>query len=153
MRSGQAELFLVLFAGDQHLAVGQFGFEQGLLVGSAGERQGDLPAFGGAALHGEHDFGAQTGVVEIALVDLPAVVQPIGQFLDVRRHVEVVVHDAFAALVAAALGHRAPATVGEDFSKAFGALRANAVLGPPLTDFGLVGRARAALVHAAYAIG
>src|ERR1035438_4032089 len=152
-RLHQAKFFLVLLAGDEHLAVGHFCFEQGLLVGTAGERQGDLPAFGGTPLHGEHNLGAQAGVLEIALVDFTAVVQPIGHLLDIGRHVEVVVHRAFAALVATALRHRAPAAVGEDLGEAFGALRPDAVLAPPLGDLGLVGCAGTALINAAHTIG
>ena len=84
---------------------------------------------------------------------LRVVVQPIGHFLDVRRHVEVVVHRAFAALVAATLRDGAPAAVGEDFREPFGALRAHAIFAPPFCDFRLVGRARAALVNPAHAVG
>jgi len=108
-RSGQPEFFLVLFAGDEHGVIGQFGSKQGLLVGAAGHRQGDLAAFGGAALHGEHDLGPEKGVLEVALVHFPEVVQPIGHFLDVGRHVEVVVYGAFASLIPSGLSDRRPA--------------------------------------------
>src|SRR5208283_776809 len=74
MQSAQAKFLLILLAGDQHRAVAEFGFEQGLLIDATGERQGNLTAFGGAALHGEHDFSAQAGVLEIALMHFPAVV-------------------------------------------------------------------------------
>src|SRR5205814_7388612 len=90
---------------------------------------------------------------EIARVHLRVVVEPISHFLDVGRHIEVVIHRAFAALVPAALRHCAPAAIGEDFGKTFGALCADAIFPPPFGDFGLVGRARAALIDTAHAVG
>ena len=85
-------------------------------------------------------------------MDVLVVVQPIGHLLDIRWHVVVVVHTAFASLVAATPGKRAPATAGHDFGKAFRTLRADAALSPPVGDFGNVGRACAAVVSGTHAV-
>src|SRR5207302_11060434 len=99
------------------------------------------------------DVPALTGASAIAGMDFLVVVRPIGHLLDVGRHVEVVVHRTFAALVPAALRHRAPAAIGEDLRETFRALRAHAVFAPPFGDFRLVGRARPTLVDAAHTVG
>ena len=91
-------------------------------------------------------------------MDLFVVVQPVGHFLDVGRHILNVVHVAGAALGAATLGDCAPTTVGDDFCETFGALGAHASFSPPQTlffagvDFGDVRRACAAIVDSADAI-
>src|SRR5262245_15425804 len=90
---------------------------------------------------------------EIARVNFLVVFQPISHFLDVRWHVEVIVHGAFSSLYATTFRDRAPAAIGEEFGKAFGALRAEAVLSPPFRHLWLVGRAGAAFVEATHTIG
>ncbi len=86
------------------------------------------------------------------------VVQPIGHFLNVRRHVFDVIHVATAALVTAALGDCAPTAVRDDFGETFRALRAHASFAPPETlffagvDFRNIRRAGAAIINAAHAV-
>src|SRR5205809_6629141 len=113
-QSTQPKLLPVLLTGHAHRAVWHLRSEHGLLVSPSRERQRDLAAFGGGALQREHDLRARAGVVEVAGMHFRVVVQPIGHFLDVRRHVKVVVHRAFAALRAATLRYGAPTAMGED---------------------------------------
>ncbi len=113
---------------------------------------GNLAAFDDRAAEGHHDLKALPGGVEVAGVDFFVVVQPIGHFLDVGGHVQVVIHRALAA-AGAGFGHGPPAAAGHDFGKAVGALRADAAFAPPIGHFGHVRRARPALEDAVDAVG
>src|SRR5947207_3169375 len=89
---------------------------------------------------------------EITLMRI-LVVQPVGDFLNVRRHVQIVIHSPFSQLITAGPREGTPTTVGQDFGKAFRSLGTDSIFAPPLSDFGLVWRSGAAFVYPADTIG
>src|SRR5439155_1070293 len=87
------------------------------------------------------DLETLVGALALAGMNLALVVEPAGHVLDIGRHVEVVVHAALTRL-RSALRHRAPARARQHLGKAVRALRADAVLAPPVIHLGNVGSAR-----------
>src|ERR1700745_98038 len=75
---------------------------------------------------------------------LAVIVQPVGHFLDVRRHIQVVIH-ATAARGNPGLGHCPPATTSQHFGESLRALRPDAALPPPVIHLRNIGSAGAAL--------
>ena len=102
---------------------------------------------------GHHDFKALEALSPLQGWTLAGIVEPVGDVLDVRRHVVAVVHAAGAGNHAArVLRDGAPSSARQDLGEALGALRADAALAPPVIHFGHVGRAVAAFDDAANAV-
>src|SRR5579872_675895 len=137
--------------GEQRPATGETSRETLDFVHGARERQRDLSAVEDGPAERHHDLKALVGTVEVAGMDSVIVVEPVGNVLNVRRHVEVIVHTA-AAGGCARLCDGAPSAASEYFGESVGALGADAALAPPVVNLRDIGRAGAALDDAAHAI-
>jgi hypothetical protein len=144
-------LFCIHHCGKQDFATPQVMPQQLNFIGGIGERQGHLPAVYRRAAECHHDLKTGVRAVEIARMHFAIVVQPVGDVLDVRRHIEIVVHAA-ATRNCNGLGDGTPTTAGQDLREPVGALRADTTLPPPIIDLGHVGSTRTALDDSSHVV-
>src|SRR6266571_3690443 len=143
------------------LAIGLCGSEGGLIRKdpsqrfelrlARSERKPDLAPFDYGAEDGHGDLEPFVRAFAVTGMHVRIIVEPAGDVVHIRRHVEVVIHAPFAGH-GSVFRHRAPAAPREDLRKPAGALRSDPALAPPVVHFGHVGRARTRLHYSAHSV-